>query len=238
MTTPSNKSAAQKIIVALDFDNAAIATAMAKNLSGTGVKFKVGMELFYVAGPSILDKIRQHGEIFLDLKLHDIPETMAKAAMVLANTGVWMMNVHASAGRAALARVAETVASQAAKSGNPKPLLIAVTVLTSLADLSHMGVTSDAMTTALKLAKLTRDAGLDGVVCSPKEVSAIKTLGPNFLCVTPGIRSPGDNAGDQIRTATPKEALQNGSDYLVIGRPITKAADPKMALDGIVRSLA
>lgn len=210
---------------------------MAKKLSGTGVKFKVGMELFYAEGPAVLDKIREHGEIFLDLKLHDIPETMAKAALVLAGTGVWMMNVHASAGPAALKRVAETVASQAAKSGVPKPLLIAVTVLTSLADLSHLGVTSDAAATALKLAKLSRDAGLDGVVCSPKEVSAIKTLGKNFLCVTPGIRSPQDAAGDQVRTATPKEALTSGSDYLVIGRPITKAADPKAALNEIVRTL-
>lgn len=231
------KSNAQKIIIALDFDNAAAATTMAQTLSGTGVKFKVGMELFYAEGASILDKIRKHGEIFLDLKLHDIPETMAKAAGVLCDMGVWMFNVHASAGPIALKRVAETVTAHSVKNGGQKPLLIAVTVLTSLSDLSHLGASADVNSTALSLAKLAHNAGLDGVVCSPREVAAIKTLGSDFLCVTPGIRSPQDTATDQVRTATPKEALANGSDYIVIGRPITKAKDPKEALAILLQNL-
>lgn len=228
---------AKKIIIALDFDNATTATAMAQTLSGTGVKFKVGMELFYAEGASVLNKIRKHGDIFLDLKLHDIPETMAKAASVLCGMGVWMFNVHASAGPVALKRVAETVASHSLKNNGQKPLLIAVTVLTSLSDLSHLGTMSDVQTTALTLAKLSHNAGLSGVVCSPREVSAIKMLGQNFLCITPGIRSPQDIAADQVRTATPKEAFINGSDYLVIGRPITKAKDPQEALVKILETL-
>lgn len=231
------KPNAEKIIVALDFDNAATATTMAQMLSGSGIKFKVGMELFYAEGPSILDKIQKYGDVFLDLKLHDIPETMAKAAKVLCDMGVWMFNVHASAGPVALNRVAETVISHSEKKNGPKPLLIAVTVLTSLSDLSCLGASSDVNATALALAKLSRDAGLDGVVCSPREVPTIKTLGQNFLCVTPGIRGPQDVTTDQIRTATPKEAIANGADYLVIGRPITKAKDPKEALAILLQNL-
>lgn len=235
----------KKIIIALDMPTAAEALAMAKILSGTGVKFKIGMELFYAEGRSIIEKIQKHGDVFLDLKLHDIPETMARTAAVLTQMGVWMFNVHASAGVEALQRVRDAVdetirsplppllrgAPKAGGSGaRSAPLLIAVTVLTSFKDLQHLSTTKTIPDLAFDLAKITHAAKFDGVVCSPHEVALIKKLDKKFLCVTPGIRRPEDAADDQNRTATPTEALAAGSDYLVIGRPITKAKDPRQAL--------
>lgn len=229
---------ASQIIVALDFPTAREALALTDALAGTGVKFKVGMELFYASGPGIVADVKMRGEVFLDLKLYDIPETMAKTAAVLTGLGAWMFNVHASAGIEALRRVRERVDEAALKSGTAKPLLVGVTVLTSLPDLKHLGATADAAGSALGLAKLTATAGLDGVVCSALEAARIKKDYPNLKCVTPGIRRAEDPADDQARTMTPKEALSSGSDWLVIGRPIAKAKDPRRALQEILNSLS
>lgn len=227
----------KKIIVALDFPTASEAIALAEILKNTGVKFKVGMELFYSAGPVILEKIRTCGEIFLDLKLHDIPETMARTATVLVRHGVWMFNVHASAGDKALQLVAERVAETVLREALPKPLVIAVTVLTSLRDMRHLGSSLDVRSSVIHMGRMAYEAKLDGVVCSPHETIVIKKIDPKFICVTPGIRMPEDFSGDQVRTATPKDALANGSDYLVIGRPINRAEDPLKALDAVLSSL-
>lgn len=229
---------AQKIIIALDFHDARTATDMARLLAPTGVKFKIGMELFYAVGPKIIESIAGHGPVFLDLKLHDIPETMARAAVTLVRTAcVWMLNVHAAAGMTALRDVSEHTREAAAQHNCKPPLIIGVTVLTSLADLSHLGSRHSAGEIAMELSRLCHHAGLDGVVCSPLETARIKTVARNFLCVTPGIRPQGEPAHDQIRTATPREAIEAGSDYLVIGRPVTRAKDPVAALNGIIAEL-
>lgn len=227
---------ASRIIVALDVPTAHEALSLADKLAGTGVKFKVGMELFYAAGPGIVGEVAKRGDVFLDLKLHDIPETMAKAAAVLTDLGAWMFNVHAAAGPEALRRVRERV--HAVAGGGTRPLVIGVTVLTSLFDLKHMGTTASAADVAAGLAKLCADAGLDGVVCSAREASRIKGECPGLSCVTPGIRRAEDPADDQTRTMTPKEALAAGSNWVVIGRPITKTKDPRRALEEIIGSIS
>jgi orotidine-5'-phosphate decarboxylase len=225
---------ADKIIVALDTPTAAQAVALAQVLQGTGARFKVGMELFYAAGPAIVTDIKKFGAVFLDLKLHDIPQTMANTMAVIAQLGVWMTTVHAAAGAEAL----KAVIAAAAQAGAPEPLIVAVTVLTSLADLSHVGSSLSAQDNALALMKLARRQGLAGVVCSPREAAAIKAADANCLCVTPGIRRAEDPVGDQARSATPMQAIAGGSDYLVIGRPITQAPNPLSALQAIAASLS
>lgn len=235
------KKSVNKIIVALDLDSAQKAIAMAETLSGTGVKFKIGMELFYSAGPTIIEKLKKHGDIFLDLKLHDIPNTMAQAAKTLVKFGVWMFNVHASAGEEALTKVAEAVRETAENEKRETPKVIGVTVLTSLKDLAHLGSTKPAEQTAFDLAKLCADSGLNGIVCAANDVPFIKSeLDPShadFLYVTPGIRLPENKDDDQKRVMTPKQALDNGASYLVIGRPITKAKDSRAALEKVLTSL-
>lgn len=227
-------SFAKRVIIALDCKTLAEAQSFATRLAPFGVKFKIGMELFYAAGPDAVSKIARYGDVFLDLKLHDIPRTMARAAAVLADLGVWLFNVHASAGREALECVRDTLESR----GKKRPLVIGVTVLTSLADLNHLGAPLAAKDAAVSLAKLSHDAGLDGVVCSPRDVTAIKNLGKNFLCVTPGIRGLTDESGDQKRTATAGEAIVLGSDYLVVGRPVIQAADPELALENLLSEVS
>lgn len=231
---------APRVIVALDFADAASALALASRLGPQRCGVKVGKELFVAAGPGVVRELALRGfNVFLDLKFHDIPNTAARACAAAARLGVWMLNVHAAGGRAMLAAARE--ATVAAAAGPRRPLLVAVTVLTSLdaVALAETGVANTPDEHALRLARLARDCGLDGVVCSAVEAPQMRAaFGSSFLLVTPGIRPAGDVAGDQARVVTPAEALARGSDYLVIGRPITAARDPLAALTAIDTSLA
>lgn len=218
-----------KILVALDFDDLDACLSLVDQLDPKFCRLKVGKEMFTLFGPQLIETLQLKGfDVFLDLKFHDIPTTVSKALKAAASLGVWMVNVHASGGQRMLDAAAEAV-----KSGSHQPLLIAVTVLTSMseADLPLIGVSASPEEQVLRLSSLARNAGLDGVVCSPHEVSVIKkTCANNFLCVTPGIRPAFASKGDQHRIMTPSEALAAGSDYLVIGRPITQAKNPLEAL--------
>ena len=221
-----------KIIVALDYADAASALALVDQLDPALCRLKVGKELFTVAGPELVRALVARGfEVFLDLKFHDIPNTVAAACRAAAGLGVWMMNVHASGGRRMMA------AAQAALAELPKPpLLIAVTVLTSMSteDLAEVGVADAPADQVLRLARLTQACQLDGVVCSAQEAAMLRAdLGADFRLVTPGIRPAGAEAGDQRRVMTPAEALRAGATDLVIGRPITAASDPLDALKQI-----
>ncbi|MGE5027461.1 MAG: orotidine-5'-phosphate decarboxylase [Betaproteobacteria bacterium] len=221
-----------KIIVALDFADAASALALVERLDPALCRLKVGKELFTVAGPELVRALVARGfEVFLDLKFHDIPNTVAAACRSAAGLGVWMMNVHASGGRRMM------TAAQEALAGLPKrPLLIAVTVLTSMAaeDLAEVGVSGAPADQVLRLARLTQACKLDGVVCSAQEAAMLRaSLGADFRLVTPGIRPAGFDAGDQRRVMTPVDALRAGATDLVIGRPITGAADPLTVLTQI-----
>ena len=201
-------------------------------------RLKVGKEMFTLFGPQLVKDIHDRGfDLFLDLKFHDIPNTVAKAVAAAAELGVWMTNVHASGGLAMM----EAAKKALLPYGDKAPMLIAVTVLTSMSDddLKLLGINVPAFEHVQRLAKLTQQAGLDGVVCSAQEATALKSLlGQDFKLVTPGIRPVGSDAGDQHRVMTPPQAIAAGSDYLVIGRPITKAADPLAALQAIHQSLA
>ena len=230
-----------RVIVALDFPEPRSALALADRLDPAACALKVGKELFVAAGPDAVRAMVGRGfRIFLDLKFHDIPNTVAGACAAAARLGVWMMNVHAAGGAAMLTAARHAVDEAAEASGAKPPLLIAVTVLTSLSDddLKATGVGDDAARQVLRLARLTSDCGLDGVVCSAQEAPALRAaLGPRFKLVTPGIRPAGSAAGDQSRIVTPQAAIANGADYLVIGRPITEAPDPVAALASINLSL-
>ena len=221
-----------KIIIALDFAAATPALALAERLDPAGCRLKVGKELFTAAGPAVLEKLMRRGfEIFLDLKFHDIPNTTAHACKAAAELGVWMVNVHALGGRKMLHAAADAVAN----TGKP-PKLVAVTLLTSMAqeDLADIGIQDSPAQMVLRLATLARDCGLDGVVCSAQEAGLLRTnLGKAFCLVTPGIRPAQASLDDQSRVMTPQAALLAGSSYLVIGRPITQAADPLQALRDI-----
>lgn len=221
-----------KIIVALDFSDADSALALVARLDPALCRLKVGKELFTVAGPDLVRTLVARGfEVFLDLKFHDIPNTVAAACRAAAGLGVWMLNVHASGGRRMMA------AAQAALADLPKPpLLIAVTVLTSMSaeDLGEVGISATPADQVLRLARLAHACKLDGVVCSAQEAAMLRAeLGAGFRLVTPGIRPAGAEAGDQRRVMTPAEALRAGATDLVIGRPVTAAADPLAALKQI-----
>jgi len=226
-----------RVIVALDFAGPARALAFIDRLEPAACALKVGKELFVSAGPEPVRHIVARGfRVFLDLKFHDIPNTVAQACSAATQLGVWMMNVHASGGRAMMLAAAEAVRRTAAQSGISAPLLIAVTVLTSLNadDLKEIGIADSTEAEALRLAKLAAGCGLDGVVCSAVEAPALRrALGPGFKLVTPGIRLAGAGVDDQARVITPKAAIDNGADYLVIGRPITQASDPLAQLRDI-----
>lgn len=221
-----------KVIVALDYADAAGALKLVNQLDPALCKLKVGKELFTAAGPQLIEKlIAKDFKVFLDLKFHDIPNTVAKACEAASNLGVWMLNVHASGGSAMMQAALEGV-----NKGRQKPYLIAVTVLTSMnqASLNEIGIEVSIENQVLKLAKLTQQAGLHGVVCSALEAQLLKQhLPDNFLLVTPGIRPLNVNQDDQSRVVTPSQALYMGVSYLVIGRPITQAADPLKALEAI-----
>ncbi len=224
------------IVVALDYPTQAQALAMAKQLNPTQCRVKVGKELFTSAGPQVVEALHKLGfEVFLDLKFHDIPNTCAKACAAAAELGVWMVNVHASGGR----RMMEAARNEIDKASH-QPLLIGVTVLTSMeqADLAELGLNISPIEQVERLAKLTQSSGLDGVVCSAKEVELIsKVCGKDFLTVTPGIRPAGAEQGDQRRILTPAQAKAVGVHYMVIGRPITQAADPALACANIIKEL-
>ncbi|MBK9160610.1 MAG: orotidine-5'-phosphate decarboxylase [Nitrosomonadales bacterium] len=218
-----------KIIVALDYPQAAPALALADRLQPGLCRLKVGKELFTVAGPQLVEQLQQRGfEIFLDLKYHDIPNTTAQACKAAAGLGVWMVNVHALGGRKMLEAAREALAK-----GAHRPRLIAVTMLTSMAqeDLADIGITATPAEMVSRLAMLARDSGLDGVVCSAQEAALLRErCGSGFCLVTPGIRPAQASLDDQSRVMTPQAALLAGSSYLVIGRPITRADDPLQAL--------
>jgi len=225
-----------KIIVALDYPQAAPALDLALRLEPALCRLKVGKELFTAAGPQLVEQFMQRGfEVFLDLKFHDIPNTTAQACKAAAVLGVWMVNVHALGGRRMMEAAREAVA-QAAR----PPRLIAVTVLTSMAqeDLSELGINATPADMVLRLATLARDSGLDGVVCSAQEAALLRReFGGDFCLVTPGIRPADAAADDQSRIMTPRAALENGASYLVIGRPITRAVDPLRALQEISQQI-
>jgi orotidine-5'-phosphate decarboxylase len=230
------------VIVALDVPSASEALALVDALRGTVGAFKIGKQLFTAEGPAIVRQIAERGErVFLDLKFHDIPNTVAGAVGSAVATGAWMVNVHASGGRAMMMAAADAAISTANVLGKEKPLVIGVTVLTSLDDvaLAEVGVRNSARDQVVRLALLAKDSGLDGVVASPLEIHDIRqACGDDFLIVTPGIRAASQKGkDDQVRTLSPEEALAAGANYLVIGRPITAAADPRAAATGIAAAL-
>ncbi|MGO1246126.1 MAG: orotidine-5'-phosphate decarboxylase [Oceanisphaera sp.] len=226
-----------KILIALDFADKQQAMALINQLDPAHCRLKVGKEMFTLFGPEFVRTLVNSGfDVFLDLKFHDIPNTVAKAVAAAAELGVWMVNVHASGGERMMSAAKEALVPY----GEQAPLLIAVTVLTSMTgdELAQIGVSRSPAEQVLALARLTRDAGLEGVVCSAQEASLLKSdLGHDFKLITPGIRPAGVDAGDQRRIMTPEQALTAGSDYLVIGRPITKAVNPAQALADINQSL-
>lgn len=226
-----------KIIVALDYADSASALDLANKLDPALCKLKVGKELFTAAGPNLVETLVDRGfGVFLDLKFHDIPNTVAKACEAASKLGVWMVNVHASGGEAMMEAAREGVD----RSGN-KPFLTAVTVLTSMDQLAlnQIGVPGKLQDQVLNLARLSQQAGLDGVVCSAMEALELRNaLGNSFLLVTPGIRPANTNRNDQTRVVTPALALGFGASYLVVGRPITQAGDPLAALDAINQEIS
>jgi orotidine-5'-phosphate decarboxylase len=226
-----------KIIVALDFPAAAPALDLLAQIDPAQCRVKIGKELFTRAGPAFVETVASRGfEVFLDLKYHDIPNTVAAACAAAADLGVWMLNVHASGGRRMMHAAAERLATLSAR-----PLLIAVTILTSLAreDIEEIGLAGTPSENVLRLAMLAEDSGLDGVVCSPREVTALRgACGTGFRLVTPGVRPAGAAMDDQRRVMTPADAMRAGASYLVVGRPITAAVDPRGSLDAINAEVA
>ncbi|MDP4537465.1 orotidine-5'-phosphate decarboxylase [Alkalimonas collagenimarina] len=226
------------VVVALDFDQQQQALNFVSQLDPSQCRLKVGKEMFTHFGPDFVRQLQQrHFDVFLDLKFHDIPNTVAKAVKAAADLGVWMVNVHASGGR----RMMEAAADSLQSYGADKPLLIAVTVLTSMqqSDLTELGIIIDAKDHVKRLATLTQQSGLDGVVCSAQEAQLLKqTFGDSFRLVTPGIRPAGSAQDDQRRIMTPADAQAAGVDFMVIGRPITKANDPAQALQAILNELS
>ncbi|CAA0125410.1 Orotidine 5'-phosphate decarboxylase [Halioglobus japonicus] len=224
------------IIVALDYPSGAEALQLAQRLSPSLCRVKVGKELFTRAGPALVDELQQLGfDVFLDLKFHDIPNTVAGAVRAAAELGVWMVNVHASGGR----RMMEAAVEALVPFSQP-PILLGVTVLTSMSDqdLQELGYSENAQQRVARLAALAEKSGLDGVVCSAQEAQVLRQqCGETFCLVTPGIRLAGDDAGDQRRVMTPAQARAMGSDYLVIGRSITAAPDPLAALQRVHEEL-
>ena len=229
-------NSSSRVIVAMDFDNQQSALQLAEQLDPSQCRLKVGKELFTVVGPQLVKAlVERNFDVFLDLKFHDIPNTTAKAVSAAADLGVWMTNVHACGG----SRMMEAAQHSLQQSGS-EMLLIAVTVLTSMeqSDLQQIGIQRDPAEQVLHLAQLAKNAGLQGVVCSAQEASTLKAqLGEEFKLVTPGIRLADSAADDQRRIVSPVDAIALGSDYLVIGRPITQSADPLATLNQINQSL-
>lgn len=237
-------TAPNPILVALDVATADDARRLAASLGDSVGGLKIGMQLFTAVGPSIVTEMVAAGhQVFLDLKFHDIPNTVAGALASATDLGVWMTNVHASGGAPMMRAAAEAAAARAAKTGTARPLVIGVTVLTSMdaPTLASVNVSTSPIDQVVHLATLARESGLDGVVASPQETAAIRAAcGPDFLIVTPGIRGGAASTSkpdDQSRTLTPAAAMAAGSSYLVVGRPITAAPDPRAAAQAIVAEL-
>ncbi len=232
----SNKDRSiERLIVALDVSDPGRARELVEALSPLGIGFKVGLELFLAGGPQFVEELAGRCRIFLDLKFHDIPNTVAAAVRSAASLKVWMLNVHAAGGRKMLA-----AAREAAEKADHRPILLAVTVLTSMDDqeMAETGCPGSAADRVVRLARLAEECSLDGVVCSPLEISPVKESVPgHFITVTPGIRAAEEDAGDQSRIATPAGAIRAGGDYLVVGRPITRAADPVEAARSILADM-
>jgi orotidine-5'-phosphate decarboxylase len=225
-----------RLIVALDFPDAAGSLELAARLDPAICRLKVGKELFTSAGPSLVDELSRRGfQVFLDLKFHDIPNTVAQACLAAARLGVWMVNLHALGGRRMMVAARDALERSAAR-----PKLVAVTVLTSMepADLAEVGLVGNPEGAVLRLAGLARDSGLDGVVCWAREAAMLRReFGREFCLVTPGIRPAGAGLDDQSRVTTPLDAIRAGADYLVVGRPITRAADPAVAARAIAMQI-
>jgi orotidine-5'-phosphate decarboxylase len=238
--TPADPS--EKIIVALDVDSPGAARAIVEELGDSVGAYKVGLQLFTAAGPDFVRELTEAGNrVFLDLKFHDIPNTVARAGVEAAKLGVWMFNVHALGGREMMRHTAETVAGYCRDSGIAKPKIIAVTILTSsdANDLREIGIEADVEKAVVSLAQLTSQCGLDGVVASAREASVIKrSVGGVFSVVTPGIRPSSETKDDQKRVNTPKAAVEGGADYLVIGRPITEATNKRQAAIEIANQIS
>ena len=241
MKNTANRRPLDRLIFALDAPDYGQALAWIEKLSGHVGLFKVGKELFTACGPKIVEEIKRRNQrVFLDLKFHDIPNTVARAAEAAVRLGADMFNVHASGGGDMIRQTVDAAAAEAVRLGVPSPVMLAVTVLTSLndADLLRIGFQKTASEMVLHLAALAREAGAQGVVASPREISLVKKLlGDDFVVVTPGIRSAEAPADDQKRTLTPFEAVQAGADYLVVGRPIRSAKDPERACRDIVQNI-
>ena len=233
----SRSTTASPIVVALDYDNRDKALAFVDRIDPQDCRLKVGKEMFTLFGQELVRDLQGRGfDVFLDLKFHDIPNTTAKAVVAAAELGVWMVNVHASGG----ARMMQAARDALTPFGKDAPLLIAVTVLTSMeaSDLADIGITLSPAEHAERLARLTQQCGLDGVVCSAQEAVRFKSeLGRSFQLVTPGIRPEGSEAGDQRRIMTPQQAQQAGVDYMVLGRPITQSTNPSQTLRDILTGL-
>ena len=240
--TASPTDAKDRLIVALDVESVADAERLVDRLQGLVTRFKIGSQLFTAAGPGAVEAIQKRGaEVFLDLKFHDIPNTVAGAAREATRMGVLMFNVHASGGRAMMTAAAEATAAAARELGRRRPIVLAVTVLTSL-DRAAVGrelrVADSVEGHVLHLASLAAAAGLDGCVASPQEIGGLRlSRGPNWVIVTPGVRPAGSALGDQSRIATPASAIGAGAHYLVVGRPITAAPDPARAAEAVLREM-
>ena len=234
--------AAQRLILALDVESLAQAEALMDRLEGLVTRYKIGSQLFTAAGPAAVEAVHKRGaEVFLDLKFHDIPNTVAGAAREATRAGVFMFNVHASGGRAMMRAAAEAATAAAAELRVRRPLVIAVTVLTSLDRATlhgELGVASSVEGHVLRLCDLASDAGLDGNVVSPQEIALIRNaLGRDWVIVTPGVRPAGAARDDQLRVATPGAAARAGAHYLVVGRPITAAPEPARAAEAILAEI-
>lgn len=227
------------LIIALDTSSTLKALHLVSRLKVAGVAFKVGYELFTAGGPRIIKNIlNHHVRVFLDLKFHDIPNTVSRASALATKMGVWMFNVHTSGGSEMMRRAKEASLETADKRRISAPLVLGVTVLTSLSSLDELNFLGNVENQVVHLAKLAKNAGLDGVVASAREAPLVsRECGENFCIVTPGIRMPEDAADDQKRTLTPREAMQNGSHYLVVGRPVTGAFKPLKMIEKILESL-
>ncbi len=234
---------ADRLIVALDVDSVEKSNSIVAELDGMVTMFKVGLQLYTLAGPRFVEKLAASGKkIFLDLKFHDIPNTVAKAGIEAARLGVWMFNVHASGGSEMMQRTRDEVSDFCIKTDVARPLITAVTVLTSSgpAVLSEIGVSANVEGQVEKLAQLASESGMDGVVASAKEIGAIRrsVAAPSFLIVTPGIRPENATYDDQKRVTTPGTAISKGADHLVVGRPITAASNPRDAAENILNEIA
>jgi orotidine-5'-phosphate decarboxylase len=231
----------QRLFVALDTPDAGRARSLARALAGRVGGLKIGLELFTAHGPDLVRELGALGvPVFLDLKLHDIPNTVAGAAAAAAETGAAFLTVHALGGAAMMGRAVEAASKAAARAGKATPTVLAVTVLTSHGEdsLAPLGIAGPAAAAVSRLVAVAREAGAGGIVCSPREVAAVREQFPEALRVVPGIRLPGSTPDDQARTATPGEALSLGADLLVVGRPITASPDPVAAVEAIVAHIA